>query len=91
MSIIAISVTTIECDGQDAAPCPNGAVVEFPHPQSAAIRLAKQSGWTVWMEATCPECVAADAIRTVRAPVVPAMKTATQAPDEHLVLVRAGR
>lgn len=99
LPILAITVTTIECDGHDAAPCPNGTVVEFPHPQSVAIRLAKQSGWTVWMEATCPECVAADAVRTVHAPKAPAVRASVPpagAPRgsvrgaEHTMLVPAG-
>lgn len=56
MPILATAVTTIECDGHDGAACPNRTTIEFQHPQSVAIRLAKQSGWTVWMETMCPEC-----------------------------------
>lgn len=56
MPILAIAVTTIECDGHDGAACPDHTTVEYSHPQSVAIRLAKQSGWTVWLETMCPEC-----------------------------------
>ncbi|QOT19661.1 hypothetical protein [Paenarthrobacter sp. YJN-5] len=56
MPILAIVVTTIECDGRDGAGCPDSTTIEYQHPQSVAIRLAKQSGWTVWLETLCPEC-----------------------------------
>jgi hypothetical protein len=83
--ILAIAVTTIECDGHNGAVCPSNAVLEFPHPQSVSIRLAKQSGWTVWIETTCPECSLAQAAATVKAPVAPVMLTVEPAPSvaEH--------
>ncbi|WP_422759104.1 hypothetical protein [Paenarthrobacter sp. C1] len=56
MPFLATAVTTIECDGHDSAGCPASTTIEYPHPQSVAIRLAKQSGWTVWLETLCPEC-----------------------------------
>lgn len=70
MTILAIAVTTLECDGHNSAPCPNDAVVEFARPQSVAIRLAQNSGWTVWIETMCPECSNAMAVPT--APAAPA-------------------
>lgn len=56
MPTLATAVTTIECDGNDSAGCPDRTTTEYQHPQSVAIRLAKQSGWTVWLETLCPEC-----------------------------------
>lgn len=73
MSILAISVTTIECDGRYGTTCPNDAVVEFERPQSVAIRLAQNSGWTVWIETTCPECSKVPAVVTATAPAAPVM------------------
>jgi hypothetical protein len=69
--ILAIAVTTIECDGHDGAVCPNNTVVEYPHPQSVSIRLAKQSGWTVWIETMCPECTHAVTAEEIPVPLVP--------------------
>lgn len=56
MPVHAISVTTIECDGANNATCPARATVEFAKPLSVALRLAKNAGWTIWIETTCPEC-----------------------------------
>ncbi|GAA4033656.1 hypothetical protein GCM10023063_16780 [Arthrobacter methylotrophus] len=69
MPILAIAVTTIDCDGHDGTPCPDNTVVEFPHPQSVAIRLAKQSGWTVWIETMCPECTSVQAAAAAPTPL----------------------
>jgi hypothetical protein len=38
-----------------------------------AIRLAKQSGWTIWIETTCPECSKIPAAVPVTAPAAPVM------------------
>lgn len=78
MPILATAVTTIECDGHHGIACPNHSVVEFPYPQSVAIRLAKQSGWTVWMESVCPACSTVPAVPEVQAPESPATKTRIQ-------------
>lgn len=75
MPILAISVTTIECDGTEGTPCPRAAVVEFPHPQGVAIRLAKNSGWTVWIETTCPVCSMVPSTAAFTAPAAPVMLT----------------
>ncbi|MET4143989.1 hypothetical protein [Arthrobacter sp. UYCo732] len=76
MSILAISVTTIECDGHNGAPCPNDAVIEFARPQSVAIRLAQNSGWTVWIETMCPECSQVTSVAADLAPAAPVMLSA---------------
>ena len=72
MPILAISITTIECDGHYGAICPNKSFVEYEHPQSVAIRLAQQSGWTVSLETMCPECSAVSVPVTATAPPAPA-------------------
>lgn len=86
MPILAIAVTTIECDGHNGAVCPDNNVAEFPHPQSVAIRLAKQSGWTVWLETTCPECSKVSAAEAVQAPPAPAMLIVDTAVPALMVL-----
>jgi hypothetical protein len=80
LPILAIAVTTIDCDGHDGAPCPNSTVIEYPHPQSVAIRLAKQSGWTVWMETVCPECSNVQTAAAAPAPLPPAALTVDAVP-----------
>lgn len=72
MPILALALTTIECDGHDGVPCPHNTAIEYPHPQSVAIRLAKQAGWTVWMETMCPECSKVQAAASTPAPAAPA-------------------
>lgn len=73
MSILATAVTTIECDGHHGSACPDNAVVKFNYPKSVAIRLAKQSGWTVWMESTCPACSAVGITPGIQLPAAPAV------------------
>lgn len=81
MTILAIAVTTIECDGHHGSPCPNDAVVEFARPQSVAIRLAQKSGWTVWIETMCPECSSVPAVVADAAPAAPMMMAAPRVQD----------
>jgi hypothetical protein len=66
--------------------CPSNAVIEYPHPQSVAIRLAKQSGWTVWMETMCPECSRMQAAAAATAPTAPAAITADASVPALMVL-----
>lgn len=81
MTILAVAVTTIECDGHNNLPCPNNAVVEFARPQSVAIRLAQNSGWTVWIETMCPECSNVPAVETATAPAAPVMMPVPRAQE----------
>jgi hypothetical protein len=85
--ILAISVTTIECDGHGGTLCPDNNAAEYPHPQSVAIRLAKQSGWTIWLETMCPECSKVTAAETVQAPSAPVMHTVDAAVPAPMVLL----
>lgn len=73
VTILAVAITTIECDGHSGVPCPNDAVVEFARPQSVAIRLAQNSGWTVWVETMCPECSNVPSSAAPTAPAIPSV------------------
>jgi hypothetical protein len=66
--------------------CPSHTVIEYPHPQSVAIRLAKQSGWTVWMETMCPECSSVQADASAPAPAAPSAVTVDAAVPALMVL-----
>jgi hypothetical protein len=89
LSILAVAVTTIECDGHSGAACPGNTVIEYPRPQSVAIRLAKQSGWTVWMETMCPECSNAEAPVSAPAPAVPETVVEADAAVPALMVLEA--
>lgn len=70
MSVILTAITLIECDGIEEFRC--STVLELPHTQGVAIRLARQSGWTIWLETHCPECSSVPAAPETPAPEVPA-------------------
>lgn len=57
--IRAIVVTKISCDSA-VCPCPNS--LRYEHPQSVALRLARQAGWLVGIEIICPACQSAGVV-----------------------------
>lgn len=76
MSILAITVTTVTCDGAHGLACPDRSSIVYHHPLSVATRLARKAGWTVDMDTTCPQCLRTSAIsgpgpNTGLMPVVP--------------------
>lgn len=56
MSVLAIAVTNIVCDGVRGLVCPDQSVLTYHHPQSVAIRLARLEGWAVDIDVACPHC-----------------------------------
>lgn len=56
MPLVVLAVTTITCDGTEANPCPDNAVVVHEFPQPVAIRLARKSGWLIGTDFLCPDC-----------------------------------
>lgn len=77
MSILAITVTTVTCDGVHGRACPDRTIAVYNHPLSVATRLARQAGWILDMDATCPQCLRTSALSgTGMIPVVPAKLTA---------------
>lgn len=62
MSILAISVTTVTCDGAHGLVCPERSTAVYHHPLSVATRLARKAGWVIDMDATCPQCLRTNAI-----------------------------
>lgn len=77
MSILAITVTTVTCDGAHGRACPDRTQTVFHHPLSVATRLARQAGWVLDMDAVCPQCLRTSALATVTGivPVVAAALT----------------
>lgn len=69
MSILAIAVTNIICDGLQGLSCPDLATVTYHHPQSVAIRLARKEGWDVDLDVACPRCTKSGAASPATAPL----------------------
>lgn len=82
MSILAITVTTVSCDGIRGRACPEGSTVAYSHPISVAMRLARQAGWDLDIDAACPQCVGSSvgsavlSLITTAIPVVQVLRAA---------------
>ncbi|HEX9089646.1 MAG TPA: hypothetical protein VF867_19295 [Arthrobacter sp.] len=78
MSILAITVTTVSCDGVHGRACPERSTMVYNHPMSVASRLARQAGWDLDIDAVCPSCVGLGVLSLITSaiPVVQVLRAA---------------
>lgn len=78
MSILAITVTTVSCDGIRGRACPENSTIAYNHPVSVATRLARQAGWDLDIDAACPQCVGSSVLSLITSviPVVQVLRAA---------------
>jgi hypothetical protein len=78
MSILAITVTTVSCDGAHGRACPERATAVYHHPLSIASRLARQAGWELDIDAACPRCQRSSALAVITSaiPVIQVLRAA---------------
>lgn len=56
MAIHVFTITTMQCDGTEAAGCPDSAAATYEKAQTVAMRLAQKDGWAVASGILCPRC-----------------------------------
>jgi len=76
MSILAITVTTVSCDGVQGRSCPERSTVVYHHPMSVASRLARQAGWELDVDAACPQCFGSIVLAVSAIPIVRGLRAA---------------
>lgn len=93
MSIKAITMTKINCDGQAEAACPNDSSRLYEYPQAVSLRLARKEGWVITGFVTCPACSGSagggtnpdtGSLATVRRPVASAQALPLPPADQPL-------